>query len=458
MANLAEAALPFLRNIALAHLISPHDFGLAISFSIVLGMIEVLTDFGLPIYGQRAEATRSPDVMMGTLQSLAIVRGCVLALILLAVSPLMARLFDEAASPLQYAMLSAIPLVRAFENFGVKEQMRRFRFWPEAIVIGSSQVIGAVVSVAVAAVEGGFMFLVWGMLATSVVTVILSNLLSPRRFRLCWDREVVRDATSFGRPLLVNGVAVSLNLSDRLLVGSVVNPASLALYNVAYGTATLPRTVLAKFLVNAMLPLFVERRESGRTDRTLLDTWVWVLSLLAFSYGLALALVGDVALGLVFGAAYEPSRLFMCLAGLSVCVKFLMLTPTPHAYAQGRTRIVALGSMLSAASVAPAALLLFWTRDLDVFMLGLALSEFAALAIYGRSAMAREDYSRGRAWALLVAPLALLAIPASTAAFAPALGFVDWLTVCVTVLAAGGAFYALMLTKLKFWFRAPSSA
>jgi O-antigen/teichoic acid export membrane protein len=453
-ANLLEAILPFVRNIALAHLIAPQEFGLAISLSVVLGMIEVLTDFGLPIFAVRKTAAVPSTAMMGTLQSLALIRAMVLGLVLTAVSPLVAHTFHADGSADVYALLGLVVVLRGFENFGVKEMMRRYVFWREAVVVASAQVAGAAVTVATATSAGGFACMVWGMLATGLVTVALSHALSPQPYRLRWDKAAAREATAFGRPLLVNGIAVSVSLCDRLLIGSLLGPAPLALYNVAYGTATLPRTVLARFLTNAFLPLFVENRERGTHPSALFDAWAWCLSCLAFTYGLGVSLIGDQVLALVFGGTYQPSRLFMCLAGLSVCVKFLMLLPVPEAYASGNTRLVAFGSILSACSVVPGAALLVWSRDANMFLLGMSAAEAVALLVFGHRAMREQAFTRNAAWLAIGAPFLLLGALAVVTLWLPQMTFGAWFGVCLAALLVSAAIYGMMIVRFRIGLRA----
>jgi PST family polysaccharide transporter len=283
------------------------------------------------------------------------------------------------------------------------------------------------------------------MAATALATLVVSHLLSPMRYRLGWDRRAIEEAIAFGRPLLVNGLAVAATTSDRLLVGGALGPALLALYNVAYGTATLPRSVLARFLTSAFLPLFVEHRDRGSSQTRLLDLWALCLSGLALLYGLGLALVGDRLLGLVFGATYQPSRLFMCLAGMSVGVKFLMLLPMPAAYAAGKTRLISTGSILSALSIVPAALCLYLWRNLELFLAVGVLAEFCALLVLARLALRAFAFTPAMLSLAMAVPVVLLGALALAAFLAPGIDFVGWFTACAAALAAGATVYGLAL-------------
>ena len=445
-ANLLEALLPFVRNVALARLVAPDEFGLAISLSIVLGMLEVVTDLGLPVLAVRKDDSVPHDVMMGTLQSLALLRAFVLAAILFLASPFVAALF-KAPDQVAYALLAPIVFLRGFENYGVKEMMRRSAFGREAAVIGASQLAGFVATIAAAWRTPDLTCMIWGIGAATATTVALSHLLSPTPYRLRWNPDARRDAARFGLPLLVNGLAASLTLSDRLLIGAVLGPKPLAFYNVTYGTAQLPRTIVAKFLTSAFLPLFVRQRERGGDGAALFDSWAWCLSCLAFAYGLGLSLVGDQVLALTFGAAYQPSRLFMGLAGLSVCVKLLMLLPVPAAYAAGNTRLIAYGSILSALAVIPGVLALVATRDLTTFLLGMTLGDIAALTLLSRRVRREHAFNRDAAWCAAVSPSLLLASLATLTWLAPQLTLAAWLGAGIAALAVSGALYGLMLAR-----------
>lgn len=434
-ANVIEAILPLIRNIALARLMQPDEFGLAISLAVVLGVLEVLTDFGLPVFAVRKTNILSTPEAMGTLHSLALIRATILGLILVAVSPLVARMFGSHVPPENYALLGLIAFARGFENLGVKEMMRQFAFKREALVICCAQTLGLAVTIAFAAATGSMMAMIWGMLTTTITTVLLSHVLAPQPYRLHWDKRAVKEAAGFGWPLLVNGVAVSLTMCDRLMIGAVLGPAVLALYNIAYGTSTLPRSVLARFMTSAFLPHFVEQRDGGGpAGSNILELWIIGLSALSLFYGLTLGLLGDRLLAIVFGPAYQPSRLFMCIAGMNVCVKFLMLLTTPAAYASGTTKFVTYGSLLSAASIIPAfGVLLIW-RNMELFLFVATFVEIGALIFVGQLAVSKLQFPQRLMWSAIALPVTLLTLTAAVAFFNPSMTQIVWSAVCLGVL------------------------
>lgn len=441
LANLIETLLPLVRNVALTRLIAPDQVGLMFTLTIIITAIEVSADFGLPVYAVRKGNARPDAVAMRTLQTLALIRSAIIGTILLAISPLVAWLFHAPEATPAYALLALIAVLRGFDNLGIKEAMRDYVFWREAAVVAGSQSLAVGVTIIAAAIEPSFTCALAGLLAGSLASIVLSHVLSPRPYRLGWDAEVVREAVSFGSPLILNGMAVTLNLSDRLLIGAVLGPVPLAIYSVAYGSALLPRGMLSKFLTTLAVPIFVKAEEDGTSAGRLPDGWAIILSVIAFCCGLGLCLVGNELIRLIFGAAYSTSRLFMCVTGLNFYVKMMMLLPVPIAYQTGRTWLVTYGSLLSAATLLTGCASLFFTRSLETFLIVVTLTEAGGLLIYVRRALRVQSFSPLLSYLLVLVPAAPLALLCVVAAVAPDLPMTTWGAVCLAALAAAAAFY-----------------
>ena len=321
---------------------------------------------------------------------------------MIATAPLIARSLHVPAATWAFAALGAVAALRGFENLGVKSMLRANQFSPEASVIAVSQVALLVVTVAAAWWTGRYDCILWGMLAQTIAVVGLSHMVSPRRWRLGFNRVVITEALRFGRPLLIGGAAASVATSDRLIVGAVLGPAAIAVYNVAVGSAMLPRSVMARFVTSALVPLF--SRKSMHADKVapLADAWAFGLSCTALVYGLAIALAGGPVLGAVFGPVYQPSQLFMTILGLAVCIRILMLLPVPPALARGDASLVTLASIAPAIAVLLATPILIVTRDPSSFLLTSSIVELLALFWLTRKIAVRLSFSP--------APLRLLAI------------------------------------------------
>jgi PST family polysaccharide transporter len=449
LANLIESILPLLRNIALTRLIAPDQVGLVFSLTIVISAVEVATDFGLPIYAVRKRPSTSVVEAMKTVQTLALVRSSIIALILVGIAPLVARAFHAPEASGVYALLALVAVLRGFENLGVKEAMREYVFWREAVVIAGSQLVSVGVTIGAASVSPVFTCVLWGMIAGAFTSLILSHLLSPRAYRVGWNSIAAAEAVKFGSPLVVHGTAFTLNLSDRLLIGALLGPVPLAVYSVAYGSAMLPRGILAKFLTTIIIPVFVRADARQELNTQLLDTWAVSLSLIGFYCGLSLCLFGNEAISFIFGSSYNTSRFFMCLAGLSFFVKTMMLQPVPVAYQVGNTWLVTFGSLVSAAAIVPGAATLLLSSRLEMFLMAMTLAEMAGLLLYTTRASREQRFTLSLSYFLTAVPSSLLGMLCAVAFAAPDLSVGLWLVASIVVLALSMAFFAKIFVSFN---------
>ena len=380
MATIAEMALPFVRNVALAHILAPHEFGLGISLSVVYGIAEQATDIGVHFSAVRSNDHDDPDTLYDTLHMLMVTRGAALSVLLVLVSPLMARAFDAPQATFAYALLGVSMLIRSFAHLGTKEAMRSYIFWREAFVLIGSQIVWTLVTIATACVFHSFYAVISGILINAVAYAALSHLLSQRRWRLGWHKAAAAEAVAFGRPLIPNGTANAfIQLADRFVIGSLLGVVQLAIYNVAMVTALLPRNAIAKFLNTMFMPAFANLGQEGAKRLRLFDSWTLSLSLLGFLYGLGLLALGPTLIGLIFGHQYQPSDLAMGCIAVNICAKFLNQLPVPASLAYGKTRFILFGTLATACGVAFGIAVLLITRDFTLFLAALALGEVAAL-------------------------------------------------------------------------------
>lgn len=379
-ATVFEMVMPFIRNVALAHILVPREFGVGISLSVVYGIAEQMTDIGVQFSAVRSSDHDDPDTLYATLHALMVTRGAALAGLLVLVSPLMAWAFGAREAVFAYALLGVSMFIRSFAHLGTKEAMRAYVFWREAALLIGTQLVWSVVTIGLALVLRTFYGVILGVLASAVSYVVLSHALSRRRWRLGWHRQVAAEAIAFGRPLIPNGTANAfVGLADRFVIGSLLGVVELAIYNVSMATAMLPRNAAAKFMNMLFMPAFANLGPQAARGLRLFDSWTLSLSLLGFGYGLGLIALGPTLIGLIFGRLFQPTDLMMGLIAVNICARFLDQLPVPASLAYGQTRFIFFGTLASALGVAFGIAVLLVTRDFNAFLGALAAGEIAAL-------------------------------------------------------------------------------
>ena len=404
-----EALLPLARLVILARLLPQDQFGIAVTILVTLGIIEMCCEIALAQSAVRGSERIPIGRFIGTLHGLGVVRSFVMMLIAVLVLSVQRQALDTTFGIDVIILAAAILSLRAFENLSIKPLTRTYNFRREAVLTGGYQIIWTVTTAVSAYLSPSCASLFHGMLAGTAWMVLYSNLIAPDRWHARWERPAVAEALNFGAPLVPTGIASAIMTMDRLIVSVFLGTRAVAVYGVAIGLATLPRAILYRFSVSVLVPHFANMASNPDKERRFYALWLIIVSTLAGIYGLALILLGPIAIRFTFGPAYVPTELLMSLIATNAFIKFMMLVPVPAAFARGHTSIVFHGSLVSALSSMPAALaLLFGMKSLETFVLALNVCEALGLIWFLLYATRRHGLRRAVALAAIAAPLIAL--------------------------------------------------
>lgn len=445
IANLAEMAFPFIRNILLARLLAPHDFGVAISLAMISALVEIGFDFGVPVSAVRYTATDDPRRALATLHTLQLSRAALVGLLVMAMAPLLAIMFSSPEATYAYVAVGACAILRGFGNLGVKQAMRDYQYWRNAVTIIMTQLAWTAAVIVAALITPDYTVMAWGLAASVVASGITSHLLSRFPWRLGWDKAIADEATSFGKPLVPTGIVnAGLSLGDRVFIGWALGTQALAFYSVIFGTATLPRGAILRFLTNLFVPAFVNRPPDHPSIGKNCARWTLVLSCVAFLYAMGFIFAGTPLLPLLFGEAYAASPYLMSLIGLNLFVKFLYQLPSPVALAQGRSKLMLTCTVYSILALGVGAAAALIEPSIEVFVLALTLAEVLALLRIAVISVRTLGYSAGQVTMALLGPMAAIGVAIAVSLAFPALPLVDWLLLGGVLVSGGVIFYALM--------------
>ncbi|MEX2150373.1 MAG: oligosaccharide flippase family protein [Steroidobacteraceae bacterium] len=251
----------FVRLLILARLLAPEAFGLLAIASIAVSVLMRLSDFGMiPALVQRRDATPAQHDAAWTV---GLVRAFVVALTLVLLAPLVARLFGEpAAAPIIQA-LALRPLIDASVSIGIAKLTRELRFRELALIYVPGAVADIVTAVASAPYIGVWA-LVAGALAGSAVAAGISYLLAPHRPRFLLDWTAIAPLIHFGRwVLMASIVALAGTFATQLAVSRSLGAAALGLYFLALKVAFLPIEAASSVVGAVAFPMFARLRDDA---------------------------------------------------------------------------------------------------------------------------------------------------------------------------------------------------
>lgn len=262
----------FVINVVLARFLLPQDFGLVAMIMVFTGFAAVFAEMGL---GTSLVQKRDiQEIHLTSVFWVNVVVGLFLAILFMALSPLIAAFYQE-------ALLIPMSMVLAFNflvgGLGIVHRALRIKsldFKTVSIV----ELIAIGFSGSVAITMALFGLGVWSLVAQSLISSIITVLLFWKtvdwRPGFRFSRHAVMDLFNFSINLLgtrfLNYWARNL---DNLLVGRVIGSKALGLYGRAYAFVLYPLSNVSQVISRVMFPVMsAVQNEKQRVKRLQLKT------------------------------------------------------------------------------------------------------------------------------------------------------------------------------------------
>ncbi len=315
-------------NMVLARLLTPHEIGLYSVTLAVIGVAQVLRDFGIGNYLIQEKDLGADHIGTAFGVSLLLGGGLFTAVFLLA--PLAADFYAEPSMGTTMRIAALNFLVLPFCTVRMALLRRAMRFKALLYVSLASTILSLLVTVALA-------WAGWGADSMAIGSVVLNLVTATGTWLASDDRQLFRPTLRMWRPLLNFGgqsaltnvvTTVSMDAND-LVVGKVLGLAPVAQLSRAQGLMNLFHRDVMGAVRNVAFPALAS---AHREQRPLGPAFVHAMSLLTLVawafYGL-LAVYALEALRLLFGPQWDaaaPLVPLFCAAGAVAVLN--SLTPT----------------------------------------------------------------------------------------------------------------------------------
>ena len=340
--------LSWASTLLVARLLTPDDYGLFGMAMVYAGFVAPIYDLGLSAaIVQRHGVGEDPDAI-ARLGGLSVLYGAGFSLLSIALAPLLARFFGEPQVAWIVVMLSLGFFVTSFQMLPRALLSRDLAFRRLAMLDGVAAISLTATTLALALAGYRYRALVYGSIASSVLTTVVA--LAWHRHRVAWPRDLasLRPAVAFGWQVSASRIAwyVYTN-ADFAVVGRVLGKTALGAYTFGWTIATIPVDRVSQ-LVSRIMPSVLA---AVRDDRDALRRYFLAISeglaVVVLPLSVGLALTADhlvlVALGERWRAAIVPLALLAVYAGFRSLATLLSptLVATGHARSNMRFSVIA---------------------------------------------------------------------------------------------------------------------
>lgn len=313
MTRLSTRGITFVRLAILARILSPADFGIYAIAAITLSLTEILTETGInTILIQEKEKI---DRYISTAWIVSILRGLLISVVILAITPVIARFFNQVSTVPLLLLTSLVPFIKGFINPAIilfqKELNFNKDFNLRTIVFALDSVIAIVATIYLDSPLG----IIWGLVAGALSEVVLSFMFLNLRPKLELNSVIFKMILHNGKWVTMAGVFNYLfHNADDIVIGKILGAQSLGLYDAAYKISMLPITEIGDVVSKAIFPIYVKiSGEMSALKKAFLKT-ISIVTLLVIPFGvLALLFSERLVLILLGGQWIEAVPIFQVL-------------------------------------------------------------------------------------------------------------------------------------------------
>ena len=433
----------------LARLLSPRDFGIVGIAMATVALVEIFSMIGLRQALLRMKAPEREH--LDTAWTLQLLLFSALGLVVAALAPLAAHIYDEPALAAVIAVLATRFLFLGLVNIGIVDFDRNLDFGRDLRMRVGARLLSFAVTVAAAVLLRSYWALVIGLMLQSGLLCLASYLMHPFRPRLSLARRSELLGVSIWM-FLNYGAQILHHQVERLVIGRFAAMSLVGLYSVSKDLSSIFTQEIATALNRVT---YVTTARTGRPlseDPGRVAVMLGTYAMISAPMGLGLAATAEAAVAVLLGGQWLAAAPLLQLIAPASALYAVYKLIASSLQASGHERLTALmsgaGALGAAAAIGAAA----WAGGGALAVAGTALAVTLTLLASATFVIARIAAVGplvftgpiARPFAAAAAMFALLR------AAPPATGFV-FLDLLLSV-ALGAAVYAA--TVFILWFAA----
>lgn len=373
----ASQIMSFGRNAMLGHMLSKGDFGVAAILTLLLQLLDSLTDLGVDRLIVQAPDGDKPR-FVATNHTALVLRGLLIGAILFSAAGPIAQFFAVPDAAAAIAAIALVPLIKGFQHLDARRAQRGLNNRPFLWIEVAPQAVALALTWPIVTHVPGFSAVVWLSLAQAVTTLIVSHAVAERPYAVAFDRPILGRLIKFGWPIWLSAFPlIAVYQGDRIVIGHFVGIEELAGYSAAFMVAMVPGLIAAKVGQSLMLPVFSAARDDAAMLSRRFAAMTEATTIVAAVYLATAMLLGGTILQIAFGPNYAGLGGVMAWLAAMWSVRMLQAVPGMVLLATGETKPFLVAGFIRAAALVPAT----W-----VAVLGYGLEAIAAVGFAGEVA------------------------------------------------------------------------
>lgn len=275
------------RNMVLARIIAPDQFGIMSLTLATIAVFEAITEVGVKQAVIQNKRGDTPE-FMNVAWWFSVVRGVLVAGLAVLLAGPIAGFYGEPELRTLLLVAPLTVLLTGLTSPRIYALQRQFRFGATMWSVQGAGLLGTLFTIVLGLYLQNVWALLWGAIFEAFARFVLSFLLAPMRPRFTLDRESLRDLVKFSKGMAGLALLTLLVMQgDALVLGRLATAEQLGLYTLAIALAAFPLSLFSKVVQPLLVPIFASQQD----DHGELRASVLQLARLVWLFGLPMATV-----------------------------------------------------------------------------------------------------------------------------------------------------------------------
>lgn len=378
--KIITAGITLLKAAALAHLLTPIDFGLFSLVMIALGLSEAATQTGINVTMLQSD---KPVVhFINTAWVIAIIRGVLIGILIALIGVGMQWYYHQPELLPLVGMAALIPIIKGFINPAIISWRKEFNFATESWYYLALAIIDAALAIICGWWLRSAVALLLAIIGSAVFEVIISFVMIKLWPTFAYAREVGKEIMKGAKGLSLASLMGYLNDNlDDIVIRTLTNTYQLGIYHNAYALSHQVNYDVANSVQHGAFPVFTKiSDDQSRLGKGFVKTILATTAIISLA-SIPLLLFPNLIVGLIFGEkwlAIVPLLPWLVVAGIVhsiALIGYTLLLARGSYTVLNIHQVVNLGLMIG--------LMAFFTNQFGLAgaVMGLALARVVALPI-----------------------------------------------------------------------------
>lgn len=328
LGTVVRTALQFILGILLARLLGPEPFGMVAIAWLILGLGNLVGDFGLAsALVQQQEITDRDVRYVFTMQMLA---GAIMTVIIVIAAPWIAVFFKSSNATSVIQAMGCLFLIQAAGQTATSILRRHLDFKRlQTYGIGSYLVGYMFVGLPLAWTGAG----AWALVAAQVLQAVLYSALVNSYVHHSWIPTFKPDASgmfSFGSKILASNLTSwGISNLDSVIIGRVFGPISLGLYNRGMNLVASPMNAFTSTLQGVLFPAYSRTNGNVETTRRAYLASVGLIATIMLPAFAAVAVMPHTVIEAIYGDRWLQVAVLLTPLALAMPVNAILAVGGP---------------------------------------------------------------------------------------------------------------------------------